>query len=534
MPITGFFALCWFLLRVIPKPSRAAYPCQRVAFPVASGFVLWLAGALGSIAAVRKARRCFAQTRYVLCAALLAGAVGATWLVLGFAGSNTLLAELPAPNTPIGTARGLNPGRVVWVHEPDATDWDGPGDGHWWQSEHTDQAVVDEMVDRAIRALAGKPTSTGAWQSLFAHFNAEHGKGAVGYKPGEKIMIKVNFVGCIAIWSRRPATSSDDYNLRSPDYMNTAPQVINALLNQLVNRVGVRQSDITVGDPLGYFPNEYYRICHGRFPDVRYLDYWGKFGRTAAKLSSVPLYWSTPAARGKKTDYLPVSYVQADYLINLANLKSHNDHAGITLTAKNHYGSLLRRPRSTEYYDLHQDLPYTTPGNGHYRPLVDLVGHSQLGGKTLLYLIDGLYAGKHAKERAPRKWLSRPFNNDWTSSILASQDPVAIDSVGFDLLRTEWDDAPHKSGTNDYLIEAALAEDPPSGTFYDPDHPGNTARLKSLGVYEHWNNPAEKLYSRNLKTGLGIELVKLPKGSAARKVTASAEGVGPVVAAVSD
>jgi len=258
---------------------------------------------------------------------------------------------------------------------------------------------------------------------------------------------------------------------------------------------------------------------------------WITGASSAGPLQSSPRSRSTGAP---PPDYLPVSYVQADYLINLANLKSHNDHAGITLTAKNHYGSLLRRPRSTEYYDLHQDLPYTTRGNGHYRPLVDLVGHSQLGGKTLLYLIDGLYAGKHAKERAPRKWLSRPFNNDWTSSILASQDPVAIDSVGFDLLRTEWDDAPHKSGTNDYLIEAALAEDPPSGTFYDPDHPGNTARLKSLGVYEHWNNPAEKLYSRNLKTGLGIELVKLPKGSAARKVTASAEGVGPVVAAVSD
>src|SRR3974390_173415 len=27
----GLFSLLWFLVRVIPKPSRAAYPCQRVA-----------------------------------------------------------------------------------------------------------------------------------------------------------------------------------------------------------------------------------------------------------------------------------------------------------------------------------------------------------------------------------------------------------------------------------------------------------------------------------------------------------------------
>jgi hypothetical protein len=86
---------------------------------------------------------------------------------------------------------------------------------------------------------------------------------------------------------------------------------------------------------------------------------------------------------------------------------------------------------------------------------------------------------------------------------------VAIDSVGFDFLWTEWDDAPHRSGVSDYLVEAALADNPPSGTFYDPDHEGNVVRLKSLGAYEHWNNPVDKQYSRNLGTGGGIELVKL-------------------------
>jgi hypothetical protein len=31
--------------------------------------------------------------------------------------------------------------------------------------------------------------------------------------------------------------------------------------------------------------------------------------------------------------------------------------------------------------------------------------------------------------------------------------------------------------------------------------------LSSLGVHEHWNNAQDKKYSRNLKTGAGIELV---------------------------
>ena len=513
-PVSGLLALLWFLIRVIPKPSRATYPCQRVAFPLASSFALWLAGAAGSIAAIRRAKRCLTQSRYVLCAGLVAVSIGAVWFAQSMTAEEVLYADEPTANAPVGIGKGVYPGRVVWVHDPEATDWDGPGDGHWWQSEHTNQEAVDRMMSRAIQVLGGEETDAAAWDTLFEHFNKTHARGDVGYKPGEKIVVKVNYVGCIRVWNRRPVTSIEDYNLRSRDYMNTSPQVIIALLRQLVDKVGVKQTDITVGDTLCYFPNEYYDMCHKEFPGVRYLEYLGEFGRTAAKHSSVPFYWSTPDAEGKETDYIPESYAQANYLINLANLKSHNDMAGITLCAKNHYGSLVRAPaRTGTHYDMHKDLPFITPGMGRYRPLVDLMGHKHLGGKTLLYLIDGLYAGKHAKERAPRKWNLQPFNGDWTSSLFASQDPVAIDSVGFDFLWTEWDDAPHRSGTSDYLIEAAMANRPPSGTFYDPDHEGNVVRLASLGVYEHWNNPVDKQYSRNLGAGAGIELVKVTQAS---------------------
>jgi len=517
-PIIGLLSLIWFLVRVFPKPSRATYPCQRVAFPLASGFVTWLVGATVSIAAIRKAKRSFARSRCVIGVVMVAVAIGAVCLTECITTHDTALAaDKLVANAPVGVAKGIYPGRVVWAHNPDATDWGGPGDGHWWESIHTNQAVVDQMMARAIRTLAGETNSAAAWDKLFKHFNKTHGRGNVGYESGEKILVKVNFVGCIQVWSRREVVNVEDYNLRGRDYMNTSPQMIIALLRQLVNEVGAKQADVTVGDTLCYFPNEYYDMCRKEFPEVRYLEFLGKFGRTAAKPSSVPFYWSTPDAADKKTDYVPQSYVEASYLINLANLKSHNDQAGITLCAKNHYGSLARKPaRFAGYYDMHKDLPFNTPGMGHYRTLVDLMGHKHLGGKTILYLIDGLYAGKHAKERAPRKWKSPPFNGDWTSSLFASQDPVAIDSVGFDFLRTEWDDAPHRSGTVDYLVEAALANDPPSGTFYDPNHKGNVARLESLGAHETWSNTKDKQYSRNLGTGKGIELVKLTELSSTR------------------
>jgi hypothetical protein len=69
--ILGFAALIWFLLRVIPKPSRATYPCQRAAFPVASAFVLWLCGSVAgifSVAALRKLVRRYRWAAIGLCA----------------------------------------------------------------------------------------------------------------------------------------------------------------------------------------------------------------------------------------------------------------------------------------------------------------------------------------------------------------------------------------------------------------------------------------------------------------------------------
>ena len=47
------------------------------------------------------------------------------------------------------------------------------------------------------------------------------------------------------------------------------------------------------------------------------------------------------------------------------------------------------------------------------------------------------------------------------------------------------------------------------GTFYDPNHAEPTQRLASLGVHEHWNNPQEKKYSRNLGANEGIELLPI-------------------------
>jgi hypothetical protein len=105
--------------------------------------------------------------------------------------------------------------------------------------------------------------------------------------------------------------------------------------------------------------------------------------------------------------------------------------------------------------------------------------------------------------------------------MFMSLDPVAIESVGYDFLRTEWDgvhkhDAvnnqweamPNAYGVEDYIHQAADPANWPEGVVYDPDNSGKPVPV--LGVHEHWNNPIDKQYSRNLGTGNGIELVSIP------------------------
>lgn len=535
---TGFLSLIWFLVRVVPKPNRAAYPCQRAALPLASGFVLWIVGAVGSVTAWHYARSLW-RSRWHLALVCAGLSVALGLMALRHAPETTLLAssgivnalfnspQASTPNAPIGTPRGIHPGRVVWVHDATATNWLGTndaggdiGDGYWWQSNHTNQAVVDKMMTAAIRRLAGEPTDARAWNAFFRHFNQNQGKGPVPYQAGEKISIKVNMVTAIRTFANIvDANGNQRYQL---GWVNTSPQMILALLRQLVNVAGVAQSDITVGDTLCYFPNHYWNYVHGEFPNVRYMacsSQWGRYGAISSQgqPSETRLYWSTPAAAGFTPDYIPVNFAEADYVINFACLKGHS--SGITLCGKNHHGSLVRTPSQAGYYNIHYSLPnaaFGVPGLGHYRSVVDTMAHSDLGGKTLLYLVDGLYAGYRSEGR-PYRWQMAPFNNDWPSSLFVSQDPVAIDSVGYDFLLKEW---PHvvaeaglQGGAEDYLHEAALVHQPPSQTQYLPDGEGHP-QTSSLGVHEHWNNPQDKQYSVNLGLGPGIELVYVASPSA--------------------
>ncbi len=63
--IVSLLATLWFLIRVIPKPTRATYPCIQVVAPFMSGFVIWLLSLTGATFAFKKARHKLYEARYL-------------------------------------------------------------------------------------------------------------------------------------------------------------------------------------------------------------------------------------------------------------------------------------------------------------------------------------------------------------------------------------------------------------------------------------------------------------------------------------
>ena len=156
-------------------------------------------------------------------------------------------------------------------------------------------------------------------------------------------------------------------------------------------------------------------------------------------------------------------------------------------------------------------------GYGLYRVQVDLMTQSLLRKKNLIFLLDALWGTDYEQDK-PLKWQMAPFNNTYSSSVFASLDNVAIESVGYDFLRSEFTVARitgryafvQMRGADDYLHQAADSTNWPAGIKYDPDSTG--VHIYSLGVHEHWNNATDKKYSRNLGTGNGIELINVEQG----------------------
>ncbi|MDO8952851.1 MAG: DUF362 domain-containing protein [Draconibacterium sp.] len=514
--LIGISASIWFLIRVIPKPSRASYPCMQAAAPLMSSFVIYLMAISASVYSFKKFKLAFLKSRYLIGSAFLFLAI-VSFAVLFLNDNKRAIADAlnPADNTfpvasnnPVGKAKGLFPGRVVWVHDKNATNENyvptKSSTDFWYSNNNVDEDVVKEMLSTSLKKYAGTENINEAWDAIFKAFNKSRGRGEVGYKAGEKIAFKLNL------------TNQGTSTIERPQRMDAAPQLLNAILQELVVNAGVAQADIIMGDPYREFRKEYRDMVKSKYPGVKYVDGKGSNGiyQTVPSTSEVLVF-----SDKKLKSTLPQQYLTATYIINIPCLKSHNE-GGITLISKNHQGSFLEKgndPKSQYAINMHYSLPANSRGTGKYRHTVDYMGHKDTGGKELIYIIDGLWGGE-GWEGWIKKFKSAPFDNDYPNSIFVGQDPVALESVCFDVLFQEYaedntkKDYPIRFKTEiaDYLLQCASSDFWPTGITYDPE--GDGTPIGSLGVFEHWNNATDRQYSRNLGTGEGIELKYFKSG----------------------
>ena len=271
--------------------------------------------------------------------------------------------------------------------------------------------------------------------------------------------------------------------------LNSSPFVTLALVRSMVNDGGVRQQDIILCEPSRAITDSIYNKVHREFPNVRFIDNIGGDGREKCEYYPEQITYSVD--NGKMARGLAKCIVDADYLINSALLKTHNG-PGVTLTSKNWYGAtdINLIWRRNAHNNISQDKRHGKPG---YKTFVDFMAHKHLGQKTLLFIIDGTYGSRDVNGAPAPKWQKEPFNGDWACSLIVSQDEVACDAVGMDILIGEWPEFESMNYCDEYLREAATIPHVPSGTVYRQD---GKVLDQPLGLFEHWSNQKERKYTK--------------------------------------
>ena len=444
LTFAGLAACVWYLVRVIPKPSRAAYPCLRATAPLRLGFLTYCAALAGCAFSFARARSLFRGKRIFRTGLFFAVWIVSLFVILSSDAPPVLAAE------PVGTGKGIYPGRVAWVYNPNAAKWTGAG--NYWDPAVNPQAEYNKSFTAGIAALSAGRTDADSWDKIFRWFNNAHGRPATGYQAGDMIAIKIN-------QNNSAAPAADHGNA-----MNANPQTCAALVTSLIN-AGVPQEDIWIGDPSRAVTDNIFNPIHQAFPKVKVVDYFGNNGRvTTTNVDGV-----FPNRDVKNAE--SACFYYARYLINQPLLKGHVGTV-ITFASKNFYGINGIEPnwRNNQGHPSSSALPaYMTNPN--------------FGGKVVLWAMDAMYPSQEL-DGAPYNGVKlAPFNGKPMSSFIMSLDGCAAECVSYDF----WSAISGRSGGIDYIDNAAEA---------------------GAGVADHWNNSMVKQYSKNLDPNAhGIELV---------------------------
>ncbi len=231
--------------------------------------------------------------------------------------------------------------------------------------------VVREMVERGIREFTGKPTVSEAWKEIIPD-------------PGGKVAIKVN------------CQITGIY---------TKAKVVSAVTEGLIAR-GVEPSNIVIYDLTDH------AFAYGGFeknlgPGVKVgtCEELGGYSWTTWFKAPLPLignkFCKVLAGEG---DY------GCDYLINMPVLKALDGYSGVSISMKNHFGSISSPAR------LHSTI---------HDSIAMLNAHDVIVKKTRLILVDAIFT--------EYKWVNGRGQQtvDVTNQLIFGDDPVAVDYLGW-------------------------------------------------------------------------------------------------------
>lgn len=243
-----------------------------------------------------------------------------------------------------------------------------------------DQTVAEAMMDAGIAKLTGIEDTGEAWKSLFP-----------GVSPSSVIAIKIN-----SMFSTMP----------------THPPVVNALLAGLKKMAfdgnPFSENNIIVWDNKNSFMSTAGYKINTSTTGVRYFGTEGDYGDA--------LY---PIDGGPSQRLSKILTDQCDYLINLSVLKNHR-FAGVTLSLKNHYGSI-------HGIGLNFDPADPLHANAAELQIASINALKPIRDKQVLCICDaikGIVSGgpDGAPQVAPK-------------SLIFSKDPVAHDYTGTLILK---------------------------------------------------------------------------------------------------
>ncbi len=310
--------------------------------------------------------------------------------------------------------------------------------------------AVHRILGEGMMAFTGAKDVGTAWRTVL-----------LNYRNGDKMAIKPNF----------------NFVEQGMDHTITSPQLLNAVVKQLIEYVGVPASNITVYDLCKKMPAEAvkrrisYPIRYAERADIQsFADKVSlrmHLGLSAADTGAqIEMRESIVDEDGKPvTCYMPKIVTQAQHLINMPLLTNHiyvlNSGA-----LKNHYGTVR--------FSNYQQYPVALHGKFLTKSVTDINRNRHIKDKTRIIIADGIFGVFDRGEGSGKKpW--RTLQDRFPESIFISRDPVAIDSVMARFVARERKARNLPVLPHEYLQDAAASG---LGIFESPLDHGDFSRIQ--------------------------------------------------------